>query len=216
MYNPRMQQAVPFPDFPQFPEPELQRELRQRGRLLHFSAGQSIQAAGDYIRMIPLIISGSLKVSRSADDGSELFLYYLEAGESCTMTFSCCLTNQPSEVHAVAETDTSILALPRQVIDEWMPRYRSWRNFVLTSYDRRMRELVQTIDDVSFHQLDDRLLGYLGKRAEQSADGAVHASHREIAEDLHVSREAISRLLKGLERHGRVTLARNRISLREV
>ena len=211
-----MQQAVPFPQFPQFPEPELQRELRQRGQLLQFSAGQSIQAAGDYVRMIPLIVSGSLKVSRPADDGSELFLYYLEAGQSCTMTFSCCLADKVSEVQAVAETDATVLALPRQVVDEWMPRYKSWRNFVLASYDDRLRELVQTIDDVSFHQLDDRLLGYLRKRSEQSADRIVHASHREIATDLHVSREAVSRLLKGLEQRGRVTLARNQISLREV
>lgn len=211
-----MQQATPLPHFPQFPEPELQRELREHGQLRRFRAGDIVQEAGRYVRMVPLIVSGSLKVSRPAEDGSELFLYYLEPGESCTMTFSCCLADRPSEVHAVAESDTTILVLPRRVIDEWMPRYRSWRNFVLTSYDRRLRELVRTIDDVSFHQLDDRLLGYLRKRGQLSPDGTVHASHREIAEDLHVSREAVSRLLKGLERHGRVILARNRISLREL
>ncbi|MEL6276173.1 MAG: cyclic nucleotide-binding domain-containing protein, partial [Bacteroidota bacterium] len=128
--------------FPQFTEPTLQKELSEKGVVHQFAPGEVIIDFGQYIRMIPLILSGSIKVSRLADEGSELFLYYLNRGESCTMTFSCCMANKQSEIKAIAEEETRILGLPHFLLDQWMMQYRSWKNFVLTAYDQRMKELV--------------------------------------------------------------------------
>ena len=168
---------------------------------------------GNYVRMLPLIIKGTIKVSRLSDDGSELFLYYLTRGESCTMTFSCCMADRQSEIRAVAEEDTTILALPQQRLDEWMMRYKSWKNFVMKAYDQRMTELIATIDQVSFNQLDDRLIEYIKKRATIRDDNTINTTHQTIANDLNVSREAVSRLLKSLEKRGLIELSRNRIKL---
>jgi CRP/FNR family transcriptional regulator len=202
--------------FPDFTEPGLQQMLANEGRLHHFKEGEVIMDYGGYIRMLPLILSGTIKISRQSDDGSELFLYYLSRGESCTMTFSCCMRNKQSEIRAVAEEDSVVFALPQQRLDEWMMRYKSWKNFVMKAYDERMNELIKTIDQVAFHQLDDRLLDYIMKRTEIHKSRTISTTHQQIADDLHVSREAVSRLLKRLERSGTIELGRNLITLNKV
>ncbi len=199
--------------FPGFTEPGLLQVIADQGRVHHFREGDVIMDYGQYVRMLPLILQGTIKISRQAEDGSELFLYYLTRGESCTMTFSCCISAKQSEIRAVAEEDTTILALPQQKLDEWMMRYKSWKNFVMLAYDQRMRELITTIDQVTFQQLDERLYEYVVKRAEIREDKTINTTHQAIADDLHVSREAVSRLLKTLEKRGIISLGRNKIEL---
>ncbi len=199
--------------FPDFVEPGLHQVMADQGRIHYFKAGEVILDYGGYVRMLPLILKGTIKISRLADDGTELFLYYLTRGESCTMTFSCCVSDKKSQIRAVAEEDTSILALPQQRLDDWMMRYKSWKNFVMRAYDERMRELIQTIDQVAFNQLDVRLADYVRRRAEVRGDRTIQTTHQQIADDLHVSREAVSRLLKTLEHQGMIELGRNQIRL---
>lgn len=199
--------------FPGFVEPGLQQVISNQGRLHHFKEGDVIMDFGSYVRMLPLIISGTIKISRQAEDGSELFLYYLSRGESCTMTFSCCMADKKSEIRAVAEEDTIVLGLPQQYLDIWMMRYKSWKNFVMRAYDQRMNELIKTVDQVAFNQLDERLLDYVKRRASIREDRTIQTTHQAIADDLHVSREAVSRLLKGLEKRGTIELGRNKIKL---
>ncbi|MFK8163771.1 MAG: Crp/Fnr family transcriptional regulator [Lewinella sp.] len=200
--------------FPAFVEPGLQQVLANEGRLHYFKEGDVIMDYGSYIRMLPLVLNGTIKISRLSDDGSELFLYYLSSGESCTMTFSCCMHDKQSEIRAIAEEDTTIFSLPRERLDQWMMNYKSWKNFVMTAYGQRMNELIKTIDQITFHQLDKRLLDYINKRAAIHEDKTINTTHQEIAHDLHVSREAVSRLLKNLERQGKLQLGRNQIILK--
>ena len=196
-------------------EPALHTELVRIGALYRFKAGEVLQEPGQAVRMLPLITAGRIKVSRVDAEGRHLFLYYLESGESCTMTFSCCMAERTSEIQAVVEEDAEIVGLPPGLSDEWIGRYPSWRRFVLRSYDERLRELVTTVNDVAFAQLDERLVAYLRKRAELTADGVVRASHQEIAADLNATRESTSRLLKTLERRGVVRLERQRVTVVE-
>lgn len=199
--------------FPNFTEPGLQQVMANEGRLHSFKEGDVIMDYGGYVRMLPLIISGTIKISRMAEDGTELLLYYLTRGESCTMTFSCCMNSKQSEIRAVAEEDTTIFALPHQRLDQWMMNYKSWKNFVMLAYDQRMNELIRTVDQVTFHALDERLLEYISKRAAIRDDRTISTTHQQIADDLHVSREAVSRLLKGFERKGVIQLGRNLVTV---
>ncbi|WP_116109077.1 Crp/Fnr family transcriptional regulator [Lewinella sp. IMCC34191] len=211
--NDRLQTEDVHRYFPDFTEPGLQQVIANEGRLHRFAEGETIMDYGQYVRMLPLIIEGTIKISRQSEEGAELFLYYLTRGESCAMTFSCCMAAKRSEIRAVAEEDTVILGLPQPKLDEWMMRYKSWKNFVMQAYDQRMNELVRTIDQVAFQQLDERLLDYVSKRAAIREDRTIVSTHQAIADDLHVSREAISRLLKTMENRGMVALGRNRIRL---
>lgn len=199
--------------YPQIAERALQEEIAAVGKLMSFRAGETIIDVGSYIKLIPLIITGAIKVSREDEDGRELFLYYLNAGETCSMSFTCCMMNKKSEIRTVAEEDTTIIAIPIRYMDEWMSRYQSWKNFVMTTYDQRMLELVKTIDSIAFKKMDERLLDYLEQKKEATGERVIQTTHQQIAYDLNASREAVSRLLKQMEKEGMVKLGRNQIEL---
>lgn len=199
--------------YPQLAERGLQEEIVNIGKLLFFKAGETIMDYGSYVKLIPLVIQGSLKVIREGDNGQEVFLYYLEPGDACTMSFTCCLMNKKSQIRAVAEEDTLIIGIPVRQMDDWMTRYQSWKNFVMLSYDNRLLELVKTIDSIAFQRMDERLMQYLQRKAEVTNSKEINATHQEIAYDLNASREAISRLLKQLEKEGFLKLGRNKIVL---
>ena len=198
-------------NFPEIAERNLQEEIVQVGRLMSYRAGEVIMDAGTYVRMVPLVIKGSIKVVREELDGHEIFLYYLQPGEACSMSFTCCMMNKKSEIRTVAEDDTEIIAIPVRFMDEWMSKYQSWKNFVMRTYDQRMNELVRAIDDIAFKKMDERLLQYLEKKAEATKSKVINATHQDIAYDLNASREAISRLLKQMEKEGVLKLGRNKI-----
>lgn len=199
--------------FPALSEKALQEEMLKVGRVYHFKAGQIIQDFGGYIRMVPLLIEGSIKVLREDDEGNELLLYYLEKGETCSMSFSCCMMNKQSDIRTIAEEDVTLIGIPIQYVDEWMRKYQSWKNFVMRSYDQRMRALIKTIDSIAFKKMDERLLDYLQQKVRVNTSSLLAITHQAIAFDLNASREAISRLLKELEKQGRVRLGRNKIEL---
>jgi len=195
-------------------EKELQNEIAAHGKIFHFKAGEIIMDFGSYIRIVPLIVSGSIKVIREDEEEmKELFLYYVTAGETCSMSFSCCMMNKKSDIRTIAEEDTTLIGIPIKYIDSWMSKYESWKKFVMRSYDERMREMVKTIDLIAFKQMDERLLKYLHQKSAVTGSNDFHVTHQEIAQDLNASREAISRLLKKLEHDGVVELGRHQIKL---
>lgn len=200
-------------NFPNIAEKALQEEIATVGKLTEFSAGTVIMDVGQYVKLVPLVIEGAIKVSREDEDGHELFLYYLQGGQTCSMSFTCCMMNKKSEIRTIAEENTKMIGIPIRYVDEWMTKYQSWKNFVMQTYDFRMMELVRTIDSIAFHHMDERLLAYLDKKAQATHSKVINATHQEIAYDLNASREAVSRLLKQLENDGRVKLGRNKIEL---
>lgn len=199
--------------FPELNDPNLIDDLAREGRCMKFKAGDVIMDYGENIRLVPLVLDGSVKVMRENVDGEELFLYFLNSGDSCSMSFACCMANKRSSIRAIAEEDTRILGVPVRYVDEWISRYAAWKNFVLRSYDMRMMELINTIDTIAFKKLDERLLDYLQQKAEVLKTREIPVTHQQIALDLHASREAISRLLKQLEKMHRVELGRNKVTL---
>ena len=199
--------------FPQIAEVKLQEEIANVGKLYHFRGGEVIMDYGSYVRLVPMVIKGSIKVSRESEDGNEIFLYYLNPGETCAMSFTCCMMNKKSDIRTTAEEDVELIGIPIKYVDEWMSKYQSWKNFVMRSYDNRMKELMYTIDSIAFKKMDERLLKYLHDKAETIHSKVINTTHQKIAFDLNASREAISRLLKQLEKQKEVRLGRNQIEL---
>jgi CRP/FNR family transcriptional regulator len=129
------------------------------------------------------------------------------------MSFSCCMMDKVSDIRTTAEDDSTVIGIPVKYVDEWMSKFPSWKNFVMRSYDSRMKEMIKTIDSIAFKKMDERLLAYLKERSVAHNSKVIHSTHQEIAADLNASREAVSRLLKQLEKQGVVALERNRINL---
>ena len=145
-------------------EPDLIREIMQFGEIKSFTEGELIMDYGKYIRFMPLIVSGTIKVLKKDELGKEILLYYLSANESCSMAYSCCMEAKKSEVKAIAEEDSQIIAVPHVKLDEWLCKYPSWKNYIMRSFNERFMELLRSIENIAFHKLDDRLLHYLKEK----------------------------------------------------
>lgn len=214
MYNSTLEPQSIAEMFPQFSDPQLLEEMATEGYVQSYRSGDYIMDKGMPVEFIPLLISGSMRIMRRDDEDRELLLYYLQAGETCASSLTCCMDSRVSEVEAVAEEDTKVLAIPAQLVDAWMDRFPQWKAYVMSTYHNRFRELMDTIDAIAFHQLDERMIRYFKERIEvQQGDPVIRVSHQEIANDLHSSREVISRLLKQMEQKGLVKLSRNRVEL---
>lgn len=197
-------------------EDELIEEINQVGALIHVTEGDKLIEIGDYLRSMPLLVSGAIKILREDGEGDELLLYFLEPGDTCAMTLTCCLGQKKSEIRAIAELDTTLIMIPVQKMEEWMGRFRSWRNFVLASYHTRLMEMLDTIDSIAFLNMDERLVKYLRDKQNIAKTDVIASTHQEIAYELHTSRVVVSRLLKKLESMGKIELNRNSIKIIEL
>jgi len=194
-------------------EPALLNEIQQFGEVKLFKEGDLIIDYGKYIRMMPLIVKGTIKVFRMDETGNEILLYYLSASESCSMAYSCCMEAKKSEVKAIAEEDVELIAIPHAKLEEWLCTYPSWKRYIMRSFNERFLELLKSIESIAFHKLDERLIGYLKEKQRLSGSSVIKASHYLIADELHTSRVVVSRLLKQLENEKKIILYRNEIKL---
>ncbi len=194
-------------------EPELLQQIDDVSTLLTVVEGTALIKPGQYIRSMPLLLSGSIKIMRADEQGNELLLYYLEKGDTCAMTMSCCMGTTKSEIHAITETPTEVLMIPIIKMEEWSSKYKTWRNFVFSSYHDRMMELLESLDNIAFNNMNERLGNYLKDKVAVLGSQHIHATHREIAADLNTSRVVISRLLKNMENNNLIELHRNFIKL---
>ncbi len=194
--------------FPVFDQQELAEWLVQHILLHPFEAGAPLMHAGGVIRFIPLVMTGSVKVSRQDHEGREIFLYYILPGQTCAMTLSACYKGEMSRVHAVAQEQCTVALLPANLVPEATRRFPAWQRFVFDSFGNRFDELLQTLESVVFQQLDERLLHYLHEKSAALQTSQLRISQQQIADDLNASREVISRLIrqfedKGFLRHSR-------------
>jgi CRP/FNR family transcriptional regulator, anaerobic regulatory protein len=194
-------------------EPALVKEMHESAEIRNFKEGDVIIEYGKYIRMMPLIISGTVKVLRMDETGKEILLYYLSNNESCSMAYSCCMEAKKSEVKAIAEDDVELLSIPLNKLDEWLCKYPGWKNYIMRSFNERFLELLKSIETIAFHKLDDRLIAYLKEKQRLSGSSIIKVSHYQIADELATSRVVISRLLKQLENDKKIILYRNEIKI---
>jgi len=194
-------------------EDKLMEEISESSLLKDFKEGDVLIDFGDPIRKMPLLIKGAIKILREDFDEGELLLYFIEKGDTCAMTMACCLGETKSEIKAVAETNGQLIMIPVSKMEEWLGKYKSWRNFVFNSYNNRLKEMLSAIDNLAFMNMDERLLNYLNDKSKVVKSKEIQATHQEIAYNLHTSRAVVSRLLKALENKGRISLNRASIVL---
>ena len=194
-------------------EKALLEEITEVSTVVAFEKDDVLMDIGKYIKTMPLLISGAIKIMREDFDAGELLLYFLERGDTCAMSLACCMGDKKSEIRAVAETDTVVVMIPVQKMEEWLAKYKSWRAFVFESYNSRFNELLSAIDAIAFMKMDERLFNYLIEKSKIGASNTIQKTHQEIAYELNSSRVVISRLLKTLENKGKIKLNRNNIEL---
>lgn len=196
-------------------EEELLEEITRVGTLRAVPADFELMDIGEPIKGVPLMLSGAIKISREDINGDELLLYYLEEGDSCTMTMAWEMGQQKSQIRAVTELPSQLIMIPLNAIEDWSSRFPSWRKFIFQSYHKRMEELLATVDSIAFDQLEKRLWTYLVEKKRVTKANTLSITHQTIAQEIHSSRVVISRLLKRLEVEQKIRLHRNAIELFE-
>ena len=191
-------------------EEELYQEIIDHATIKEVQAGEVLLKVGQTIRSTMLIADGIVKLYREDQEGKEFFIYQLNPGQACSLSMICAAKHETSEVLAKALTDATLLSIPLEYMDKWIGKYKSWYQFVITSYRDRFEELLQTIDAIAFTNMDQRLENYLVKQS-QTLGNNLKMTHQDIANDLNSSREVISRLLKKMETKGWLTIHRNSI-----
>ncbi len=191
----------------------LKEEVSAYGQLKKIPAGSVIQQEDSYIKAIPLVLKGSLKVMRTDINGQEILLYYITPGESCIMTFLGGIHNETSKVKAIVEEDAEILFIPVEKASEWVKKFPEWADFIFRLYHKRFEELLTAVNAIAFQKLDTRLLQLLKQKAELYRSNEIKITHQQLADELGTAREAVSRVMKQMENEGLVQLFRNKIIL---
>ncbi|GAA4904837.1 Crp/Fnr family transcriptional regulator [Mucilaginibacter conchicola] len=193
--------------------PALQLELEANSQRKQLPAGTVLMSSNSYVRSLPVLLSGSMRVMRQDEDGREILLYYIKPGESCIMSFLAGIHEDTSKVHLEVEEDADVLMLPITKASEWIKSYPEWADFIFKLYHQRFEELLTVINEVAFQKLDDRIVELLKKKAAVFNSHEFQLTHQQLAEELGTTREVISRLLKQMEKKEMIILSRNKITL---
>lgn len=194
-------------------EENLMDEILERGKLHTFQENEILIDLDQIITHMPLLLHGAIRIMRDDENDGELLLYYLEKGDTCAMTMTCCLGQKTSNIRATAETSGKMILIPVQKMDEWLAKYPTWRAFVLGSYQDRLDEMMRSIDNLAFNDTKGRIKNYLIEVASVNQSRTVNKTHAEIAYELNTSRVVVSRLLKVLEKENFIQQQRNIITL---
>jgi len=194
-------------------ESSLLNEIEEKSMFFTASAGQELIKMGQPIKVVPIMLSGTLKVSRINEEGQELLLYYVKKGQGCAMTFSCGMMSKPSQVEGTAEEDLSMFCVPVNIMEEWMMKYPSWKKFVMSTIVTEFIDVIKSVDDVTYRKMDDRIVNYLKEKSAITGSSLINITHQQMADELRTNRVVVSRLLKKLETDKRLLLFRNQIKL---
>lgn len=193
--------------------PLLMEKMKEFGITKNFKSGDILLDENSYIRSIPIVTKGVVKVVRTEEDGREILLYYIRPGESCIMSFLGGLHNESSKVRAEVEEEAEVLLVPIEKLPYFMKEYPQWLDYIFRLYHKRFEELLEVVNAIAFKKMDERLLDSLEKKAEVLHSKTIQITHEQLANELGTARVVVSRLLKRLEEEGQVELGRNKIVL---
>lgn len=189
-------------------EDDLYEALMEHGEIREVPAGTTMLKTGQTIRSTILVLNGVVKLYQEDDEGNEFFMYHIQPGQACAVSMVCAFQQEKSQVTAKALTGVTVLTIPLEFMDKWLGKYKTWHYFVIRTYRSRYDELLKTINEIAFKNMDERLEFYLKAQVKQLGRH-VKLTHQEIATDLNSSREVISRLMKKMEKNGWIIINRN-------
>lgn len=193
---------------------DLKAKLTHRAVPIQVDAKHEIFGPGHAPEHVLLLIEGRIRVQQVSEQGREIVLYRVEAGESCVMTTACLLAYEDYMAQGIAETDVLCAGIPKIFFEELLATSEAFRHFVFLAYSKRMTDLFHVIDEVAFKRIDIRLAGLL-VRMEDRFDGPIAVTQQDLAFELGSAREVISRQLQEFKKRGWLELGRGSISLND-
>jgi len=194
--------------FPLLQKPGLAQEILENATIMVAKAGDIIVREGQYLKVLPLMINGSLRVTQQSAE-REILLYFVQPGETCIMSLTSCFFNVTSPSQAIFETDSEILCIPTRFVKEWQRKHDAWNEFVLGTFQSRYNELLDLFNAVVFQSIETRIVNYLKNYAATHNTSTIPVTHLALANSLGTTRVVVSRILKRFELEGKILL-RNR------
>ena len=188
-------------------------QLKKEGTIKTFPSDTVIIDENDYIKFVPIVLNGSIKVFKLDEDGREMLLYYIKPGESCVMSFLGATCNGTSKIKAVVEEPAEVLLLPVHKATDLFRENPQWIQFIFELYSRRFEELLSVVNAIAFRKVDVRLWKLLKTKFKTLKTDELNMTHQQVADELGTAREVVSRLLKQLERDKKILLGRNKIKI---
>lgn len=188
-------------------------KLKKEGTTKIFAPDTVLIDENDYIKFVPIVLNGSIKVFKLDEDGREMLLYYIKPGESCVMSFLGATCNGTSKIKAVVEEEAEVLILPVHKATELIRENPQWIQFIFELYNRRFEELLSVVNAIAFQKVDVRLWELLKTKVKLLKTDELSMTHQQVADELGTAREVVSRLLKQLERDKKISLGRNKIKI---
>lgn len=173
--------------------------------------GDLVFAPGNDVPVIPLVLSGLVRVFTPADSGHEITLYEIQPGETCVLAASSALAGNSYPAMAVAETDTEAWLLPADTFIKLFTANELFRAFVFDALNSRLSSVMGLVHDVAFKKMDERLIGYLLRRTSESS--RLKETQESVAAQLGTAREVVSRILNGLEKRSLVRTGRGYVEV---
>lgn len=205
--------AIVLKYFPFLVEKELKVKFSENCIFKEVPSQTTLLKEDDTVHYLPLVLKGSLKVTRKDRQGRDVLLYYIGTGESCIASYAAALFHELSRVSASTEEACEIVLLPVNQIEEWAREFPSWNLFIVKLYYRRFEELLEAFNSLTFNKVDERLADHLKKKAQMSDSSEIATTHQQLADEIGTAREVVSRLLKAWEAEGKLTISRGLIKI---
>jgi len=199
-----------YPSLAGLPAAELDK-LLANAMVMPLPSGTVVFDENQPCQGFPMLLSGNIRVIKSAPNGRELQLYRVTPGESCILTSSCLLGHTRYTARGIAEQDLEMVLLPAQSFQALVEKHVAFRDYVFHLFSDRLTDLMQLVSAVAFQKLDQRLAALLVAKP-----SPLHTTHQALADELGSAREIVSRLLKGFADQGWVKLAREQIEVIDI
>lgn len=201
-------------DFLRQAEPRFHQRFMQTASIARLDRGQYVCHEGNSCPHLALVIQGTARVFKLGENGREITLYRVEPGQSCILTASCILSEQPFPALAICESELEAAVVPAGEVKRWLSESADWRDYIFGLISRRLANIISVVEEVAFKRMDRRIADYLTRHT-QSSGPVLHATHQEIASDLGTSREVVSRILKDFETGGLLQVRRGTIQIQD-
>ena len=181
--------------------------------VIELHEGHFLLKEGDYVNAVPLVVTGTIKVIRNDESGKEILMYNIEKAESCALSISACLTNSKSKAVAQVEENAVIILISDSNLKKWIEKYPGFKTYIFKLFNSRFNELINVFDGIAFKNIDSRLIENLKEKSLHQKTDIIEITHQQLANELGTAREVISRLMKQLERQGKIESHRGKIKI---
>lgn len=181
-----------------------------RARLRSVAQGEMVLRQGAPVRHLVVVVSGWLEIGLTSHGGRRLVLDQMTAGDTCGL--AGLLHTHPSLQDARAGVDSVVLLLPRAAITESVRTLPGFAEVLLHLLADRVRALLSAYANRALITLAPRVATLLLRLTRGlGPEPALQQSQEDLAAMLGVTRQALSPVLKQMERDGLIELAYRRL-----